>query len=134
MDSRVEALLFELGAIKGACEGVNRDVGRLSEEMVRNADSWRDVAVEQGATRHAIDGIRRQMAELDDSVKEQTAALAARVQVVEREVQPIVEWQRTGSRMIVALSSAFILLWALFGPGIQKLGTTITDWLFHRVP
>lgn len=123
----LESLLIELGAIKGACQGVERDFGRLSDDVNRNAEAWRHVAVEQGALRASIDRI-------NETLKDESKKTNDRIDAIEKSVRPLVEWQKTGTRLVVILGSVGIALWSIFGSGVQKLGADVMNWLTHRAP
>ena len=134
MESRIESLLIELGAIKGACQGVERDFGRLSEDVSRNAEAWRQVAVEQGALRASIDRVTETVRALDTSMRAESTQTNTRIAALEKSVQPLIDWQRTGARLAVVGGGILFAIWAVFGSGVQKMGADIITWITHRAP
>jgi hypothetical protein len=99
-----EEVLISLGELKSTVVDLRGDVEILHR-------CWKEIVVEQGASK---DAMRR----LTDNVEN----LQKQVQTVDTAVKPLVEWHRTGVRVFVILSGAASVAAVLFGPTLQHIG------------
>lgn len=118
-----ENILMLIGELKAGVEGMKEDIARVDDAVRENSRCWHAIAVEQGAARAATEKLSQRVDTMNGQIDE-----------VNKSLKPLVDWQRTGVRVLAWLTAAGGVAAVLFGPTLARLGESILTFVKGLLP
>jgi len=109
-----------LGRMEEALVALREDVADAKADMKEDRAATARVSADMLIQRNAFINLESRLTELDRKLE------ALRVGV-----EPLIEWRRSGIRVLSGLTAAGVVVYWVFGPVIQDLARRFINWLFH---